>query len=405
MSAPSSYTDFFRNPEVKAYFLELVDLPLSADEKYRRFLEFCALRAAGQQPAPVDPAVGWEPGAVDQVLDRLLNAITRAAARMQRSQHADGGWGTQVEQSNFWHTAYAVLFLKSFQQLPQAPEGLDLEGMLRRGIAYLERHPEYWWVDLLSNMDSMPLYEIALMVRCLYHVGRGCLRHETTLRVYRGIDRLCRSQNEDGGWDVNIWGYEVSAPVRVWSETGATSMAIQALAETGEGRFRTAVENGMRWLAATQNTDGSWNDGTCHPILPPHQVTGQPSISKTCDALQGLLAGSRLEIPLQPYQECIDRALDWLRRQEKPIFNHQKQIYGWGWGYTAADYEHTCLVLETLLRLPEPPLPLLWSNVEWLLFSQRRQPDDAENGSWVLGHTARIALALTGFYRRLCAAC
>ena len=57
------------------------------------------------------------------------------------------------------------------------------------------------------------------------------------------------------------------------------------------------------------------------------------------------------------------------------------------------------LSLETLQRLPTYPLAGLAQTAAWLAQSQRCQSGDAEDGSWVLGHTERTALALVAFYQ------
>ena len=109
-----------------------------------------------------------------------------------------------------------------------------------------------------------------------------------------------------------------------------------------------------------------------------------------------------------PHRACFERAIVWLCRQQKPVLERQHGFLSWQGGYTAADYENTCFILETLIDMPETFQPtstgsrksLLVSNVEWLVQSQRRQPDDPEDGSWVLGHTARTGLALAVFYQQ-----
>jgi hypothetical protein len=58
------------------------------------------------------------------------------------------------------------------------------------------------------------------------------------------------------------------------------------------------------------------------------------------------------------------------------------------------------MTLETLLWLPDAPMPELSAYVTWLLSSQRRQTGDVEDGSWIMGHTARIGLALAQYYWR-----
>lgn len=401
MEEPGSLTDLLSDPRVKAYFLHLVNSSLPAEEKFCRFVEFCANNLPASLETSAWAASPELTGVLQEIDARLADSLSRAVGRMQGSQHADGGWGPQVEQSDFWHTAYAVLFLKTAEGLEGIETPAEISPMLQRGVAYLEQHPEGWAADALSSLSGMSVYDISLMVRCFYRVGRSCFRRESALRAYRSIDRLYHSQNDDGGWDANIWGYEINTPVRTWSEVGATAAALQALAEVGDERFKAVIEKGMRWLIATQNAEGSWNDGSCHPILPGFQLSGYPAVTKTCDALQGLLVGARLGILPDDRSAAIDRAVDWIRRQEKPIFDRQNRVTGWGWGYTAADYEQTCLTLETLMHLPNPPLPVLASNADWLIQGQHRQSGDPEDGSWIMGHTARIALALAAFYRGL----
>ncbi len=404
--------DLFSDPQVKAYFFDLLDSPLPDEVKYQQFSAFLQRRwhmveaeavpeiPTSTAPAYPSPPVGVADGETAAVVRQTLESLLHALGRMQRSQHQDGGWGAQVEQSDFWRTAYGVLFLHAVQDLPGIDCTASLDETLCRGVEYLEQHPESWSTDSLSTQASLSVYEVSLMVRCFYRLGRSFIRRESAQRIYRSIDRLYHSQNEDGGWDANLWGYEIMTPTRIWSEAGATAAALLALAETRDDRFRPTIEKGLHWLAGTQNMDGSWNDGSCHPRLPAYQLSGQASIPKTSDALQGMLIGATLHIPLQPYQGCIERAVDWLSSQVETVLYRVKQPGGWGFGYSAADYEHACLIFETLLQEPSAPLPLLVSNANWLVQSQRRQDDDPEDGSWVLGHTARIGLALTNFYRR-----
>jgi hypothetical protein len=339
-------------------------------------------------------------GEAQDLTPLVLDSLSRTLRRVQRSQHRDGGWGPQVEQSNFWHTAYAVLFLRAMRNVPVQGEPVDPGEMLPRGVAYLERHPERWAADVLSVVPGISNYEIGLMGRCFYRVGRAYVRRESALRIYRSIDRLYHSQNEDGGWDANLWGYEVKTPTYVWSEVGATSMVLQALAEAHEERFAAVVRKGMQWLAASQNPDGSWNNGSCHPGSGPFQLSGWPAVNKTCDALQGILAGQLLEIPLEPFGENINRGVRWLCGQVQPILGRFGQAGGHGGGFSIGDYEAICMTLETLLWLPDAPMPELSAYVTWLLSSQRRQTGDVEDGSWIMGHTARIGLALAQYYWR-----
>jgi hypothetical protein len=404
MDTPSPGIALLYDLQVREYFLRLVDSSLTAEEKYQSLLDFCQSRLSdstqGHLLVGSVPTSGESEWKNEDLHPQITSAVCRAVRRMKLSRHQDGGWGTQVEVSNFWHTAYAVLFLNAVRDFSGLSQKDEVEEMLHGGVAYLEQHPECWSADTLAQVAGLSIYEIGLMVRCFYRVGRVFLRRESTLRVYRSIDRLYHSQNADGGWDAHIWGYEVITPVRVWSEVGATSAVVQALAETGDDRFCATAEKAVRWLAAVQNQEGSWNQGSCHPAWPAFQLSGQPALSKTCDALQGILAAERLGVSLQPYQGCIRRAVDWLYSQDKTIAEQHSPAGSWRWGYTRADYEKSCLMLEFLNRLPDASTEVLASNTAWLIRGQRRQEDDPNDGNWVMGHTARIALALVEYSRR-----
>jgi hypothetical protein len=413
MDDPGLTTDLLHDPEVKACFLQLLESPFSDEVKYQKFVEFCARQGVSRAHAHAFlaqalPGAVQEPGvdvAVDELAARAVDSILLAVRRMQRSQHVDGGWGLQIEQSGFWHTAYTLLFLKASQEILGNEMAAEIEEMLRHGGGWLEQHPEVWSPDTLTGVGGMSIYEISLMVLCFYRVGRPLLRREPALRVYRGLDRLYHAQNDDGGWDASVWGYEVSTPARMWSEVGATSMALRAMAETHDERFQIAMVRGIQWLVGTQNPDGSWSEGSCHPALPDFQVEGNFSIEKTCAALHGILAGEELDLPLQPYRGCIEYGLAWLHRLARPVLERRKRISRWGWGYSADDYVNLTAILELLLCLPDglpgaTPAEIA-PYVSWFIEIQRRQPDDPEDGCWVLGHTARIGLALAGFYKRV----
>jgi hypothetical protein len=273
--------------------------------------------------------------------------------------------------------------------------------LLRRGCAYLEQRPEQWAADSLSDGGAISIYGFCLIARIFFHGGREFLRRETAVRVYRGIEHLYHAQNADGGWDANLWGYAVQTPTRVFSEVGATSAAVLALAEVDDERLVAATERAVRWLLSTQNIDGSWNNGACRPDLPPFSLTGDPRISKTCDAVCGLLASQAIDLDAEPYRSAVRRALAWLHRRVQPVLEKHLHPAGWGWGFSAEDYLNVNQMLETLLALDDAPAPLLAAHARWLLQGQHRAGGDLEDGQWVVGHTARIALALESYLHRL----
>ena len=410
MEPEDLYQEILQDQELKSFFQGLLENRLPFEEMYQRLLDFFRMRRWDQQKTN---DFNWQneilgrtgaavpaTGGVEHTAE-IAAAIQRAIQRLKRSQHQDGGWGPQVEKSTLWHTAYSLLCLGAARPFAELFDGVDGVLLLQAGFDYMEQHCEQWSADAIEPEGALSIYDLSLIARCFYRGGREYFRHETAVRVYRCLEHLYRAQNDDGGWDASLWGYGVMTPTRLFSDVGATSATLQAFSLVCDDRFLPVIEKAARWLVHTQNMDGSWNDGSTRPDLPPLMLTGDPRINKTCDAIQGLLAVRSFGLPLQPYQGAISRAVNWLRRREQPVLDKFNHIQGWGWGFTSADYENTCHVLESFVRLPHAPAAVLASNANWLINSQRQQADDPEDGSWVLGHTARITCALVDYYRLL----
>ena len=282
---------------------------------------------------------------------------------------------------------------------------IDFDSAIYRGITWLENHTNEWGVDNLGEDWELPIYTISIVTQAIF--GEKKYRKETLNSIKHATNLLAESQNIDGGWDAKLWG-SGHWPVRVWSEVGATSNAIQTLAVVNQSKFRKQILKGLEWLILTQNENGSWNFGSCRPELPSFKVSGHEVITKTCDAIKGLLVAIDDET-FSKYKPSIELAMDWLRRQEKLYLDENHNIRGWGWVsdpnnqginiYSTIDYENTAMTLETLVQIPNAPLPLLSANSEWLIRTQYKQDGDLEDGNWKVGHTARITLALIKYYK------
>jgi hypothetical protein len=425
-----------KDPQIRRYFLSILQSTLSEDEKYERFINFFELQGQvksemlgryGDQLSSVEvnqfdkiaSAAGqrigiWEP---DKILQQTRASITRALLRLKHSQHhRDGGWGFDPEVSGAWATAFAVLCLNAANQVSEFK--LELEDQMNRGMTWLLEHQSVWDLEHIDKNQSKSVYDLSLVIRCCYEAG-------VTDFPYMGQARckLSELQNKDGGWDARVYAADYAGLTKVFSDVGATRMAMQALATIKRYEqshksvdFNSILNNGMQWFLRNQNTDGSWNNGTCKPgIL---GVEGYPSITKTCDGIKGILCATDSLSELSDTEgatakAAVNKAVDWLLSKEKALYDRTGTITGWGWGddliedLRVDEMQNTWLTLETLVQADSPSLslPLLTANAQWLM-KQQHQPeaneDPIEDGKWEpVGHTARIALSLIEFYKKI----
>jgi len=403
------------DPEVHRYFLGVLSGDQSPAGKYDQFIKFFQLRDQIREKIDCQPVtirngneaqrlisetcriLGiWSP---ETIVSETEDAIIRAVRRLNCSQHRDGGWGFKPEISDFWATAYALLCLNAAGNRTRLEFHVDRERMMEKGMLWVKKNPETWSAKTIHPDSGIPVYHVALAIFCFSQ-----LADSDSVRLDGEIQSILQAQNRDGGWDAHIWGEELQASRRVYSEAGATSFAVQALNQYDQGSFAPHIKRALNWLIHTQNTEfenGSWNDGSCQPHGEEFKLSGSPSINKTCDAIQGLMIGNLLfPTAKEEARERIDSAVEWLRNQEKPLFE-DRGIMGWGWDFSPFKFDNTCLTLETLVRMPEAPLPLLTSNARWLIRNQYKETGNVEDGNWRSGHTARIALSLIHFYQTI----
>jgi squalene cyclase len=422
MNTIYSPVDTLNDQRVKSYFLGILGSNLTVDEKYQRFVDFFAkelvvrdklleslrgkLEEGGEAreleeelarvSEKVSEAVGaWRP---EYISRRMQDAIRRAVRRLRTSQHQDKGWGPTPENSQHWGTAYAVLCLNAARTLHDVEFDVDIDDMLKGGISWLATHPEKWSVDYIGSLGQKSVTDVAVAIVCLLRTPR-----EYTNRVAgatsRGVERLARAQNVDGGWDAQLWGENVGTLRGVWSYVPSTSFALQALSGTGDMKFEGNASKALAWLIRTQNEEGSWNFGSCQPGA--SMLSGPPTFVRTCEALQGIIAATVLKVSVEGMERSIAKAVEWIRTQEKPIFDSDRNIKGWGWESSTSHCEDTCFTVETLAQLPQASPPLLSANAKWLVDTQVKRDNDPEDGNWPQGHTARLALSLIEFYKRV----
>jgi hypothetical protein len=433
LALPTNAGLILKDPEIRKYFLSILQSNLSNDEKYERFINFFELESQvksellsvygtqllnvdnnkiGEMVAAASQTIGiWKP---DEVRQETHNSIRRALQRLKHSQHGDGGWGFEVEVSHPWATAYAVLCLNAAEHL--GAFNIEIKSNLEKGSKWLRERCDDWSVENIEKEGSRSVYDLSIVIRACYESGEVNFPS-----LVPAMEKLWNSQNEDGGWDARLWPDNYLGPSRTYSEVGATSTALQALAivkrlagPTRLFNFDAKFRKALQWCIRTQNDDGSWNNKSCTPTSV--KIEGMPSVTKTCDGIKAILT-VMTSLP-QPNSDtsgkaAVDKAVSWLLSQEKPLYDQYGNITGWGWeaerigDLEIADIQNTWLTLETLVQVESESisLPLLTANAQWLMKQQHRPApgeDSIEDGKWEpRGHTARIALSLIEFYKKI----
>jgi squalene-hopene/tetraprenyl-beta-curcumene cyclase len=195
-------------------------------------------------------------------------AISRGLRWLEGMQCKDGGWGA-FDADNTRELINKLPFC-DFGAVIDPPsadvtahiveafaaEGLANETACRRGVIWLLKNQEAdgsWFGRWGANY----IYGTGAVVPAL--IAAGVKPHKPQIR--RAVSWLADKQNADGGWGEDLRSYDDPAQ---WSGRGEstasqTAWALLALLAAGEHES-TAVELGVRWLARTQQADGSWDE-------------------------------------------------------------------------------------------------------------------------------------------------
>jgi squalene-hopene/tetraprenyl-beta-curcumene cyclase len=136
-----------------------------------------------------------------------------------------------------------------------AAVGLEHDPHTRRGIDWLLSEQEEngawfgrWGVNYIYGTGSV----VPALIAAGLPAGHPAIR--------RAVAWLESVQNEDGGWGEDLRSYSTPDWIgRGASTASQTAWALLALLSAGE-RDGKAVERGVRWLAETQEEDGSWDE-------------------------------------------------------------------------------------------------------------------------------------------------
>ncbi len=203
-------------------------------------------------------------------------AIERGLRWLAGMQSKDGGWGAfdadntrmLVNKLPFCDFG-AVIDPPSADVTAHIVEAFAAEGQAdhpaaRRGVVWLLRaqEPDGSW---FGRWGANYIYGTGAVVPAL--IAAGVRPSRPAIR--RAVAWLETHQNPDGGWGEDLRSYDdPSLAGRGASTASQTAWALLALLAAGEHRERSeqgqhssaAIERGIRWLAATQRPDGSWDE-------------------------------------------------------------------------------------------------------------------------------------------------
>ncbi|MEU6171368.1 squalene--hopene cyclase [Streptantibioticus parmotrematis] len=198
---------------------------------------------------------------------RLASAIERGVLWNLGMQSKNGAWGAfDVDNTSRFPNRLPFCDFGEVIDPPSADVTAHVVEMLaavglrddprtRRGVDWLlaEQERDGSW---FGRWGVNYVYGTGSVVPALIGVGLP-VEHPAIRRAVAWLESV---QNADGGWGEDLRSY----PDQEWAGRGTstasqTAWALMALLSAGE-RDGKAVERGVRWLADTQNEDGSWDE-------------------------------------------------------------------------------------------------------------------------------------------------
>jgi squalene-hopene/tetraprenyl-beta-curcumene cyclase len=202
----------------------------------------------------------------------LASQAGRASARgigwLTGMQSRDGGWGA-FDADNTRKLVTKLPFC-DFGEVIDPPSadvtahtvealcaaGLGGSPAVRRGVTWLLREQEpdgSWFGRWGANYVYGTGAAVPALIAAGVQPGKPCIRG--------AVGWLVSHQNDDGGWGEDLRSYrDPSWAGRGASTASQTAWALLALLAAGGEDARRSAERGVRWLAASQRPDGTWDE-------------------------------------------------------------------------------------------------------------------------------------------------
>jgi squalene-hopene/tetraprenyl-beta-curcumene cyclase len=202
--------------------------------------------------------------------DRQARAERRAVQWLLGMQSSDGGWAA-FDVDNNWQLLNKVPFADHNAMLdPTCPDitGRVMEALCRRGmthndppiaraIAYLIAHQKEdgsWY----GRWGVNHVYGTFLALRGL----RASATPSAHSIMEKAAHWLRAIQNPDGGWGESCASYDQHGYVAGTTTPSQTAWGLLGLDAAGDNGSR-AVQRGIEWLLAHQNSAGIWDEELC----------------------------------------------------------------------------------------------------------------------------------------------
>jgi squalene-hopene/tetraprenyl-beta-curcumene cyclase len=209
-------------------------------------------------------------------------AIARTLDWIATMQCNPGGWGAfDLDNDQDWLNALPYADLKAMID----PNTADVTARVVEMIGYIIGiQTSTFTTQISSSPDSLSLIPTS----------------QNPARLTRALDYLTAEQESEGCW-YGRWGVNYIY---------GTSGALSALALVAPTTHRRQIEKGAAWLVSCQNSDGGWGE-TCFSYNDPSlKGQGDSTASQTAWALIGLMAAG--DVTGQPDLDAIQNGVRYL---------------------------------------------------------------------------------------------
>jgi squalene-hopene/tetraprenyl-beta-curcumene cyclase len=234
--------------------------------------------------------------------------------RVRKPSLAPGGWAFEFDNDNYPDTddtAEVVLALRRVG-LP----GRDAKPAIERGLAWLagmQSKDGGWGAFDADNtralVNKLPFCDFGAVIDppsadVTAHIieafaAEGMARHPATIR---GVTWLLKAQEADGSW-FGRWGANYIY---------GTGAVVPALIAAGVRPSKPAIRRAVAWLEAHQNADGGWGEDLRSYDDPSLAGQGASTASQTAWALLALLAAG------EHHAAAAERGIRWLAAAQRP---------------------------------------------------------------------------------------